>query len=134
MQHRDTYAECQWVCNTETIADPVASRAVAREVRGDPELSPLVAGFSNLELVEFVTRFARTGMLPAYATGEARVPLEARLVAERDAGHLGATHTEPGSCFLYVDLTRRYGQQRASCLAGHGTLPPHVRDVWHGAH
>lgn len=134
MQHRETYSECEWVCNTETIADPLATRAVARQLRGDPEMSAVLGEWTNLELIEFVTRFARNGELPAYATGGSRPLLESRLAAERAAGHLGQTHEEPGSCFLYVDFTRRYGGQRASCLAGHGTLPPHVADVWHGAH
>ncbi len=134
MQHRETYSECQWVCAPETTADPVVMHGVARQLRGDPQLSPLLGAWSNLELIEFVTRFTRNGALPAYATGDARAPLEARLTADREAGRLGQTHQEPGSCAIYVDFTRRYGQHRASCLAGHGTLPPHVRDVWHGAH
>ena len=134
MQHRDTYSECQWVCNTEIIADPLATRAVARQLRADPELAPLLSEWTNLELIEFATRFARRGELPAYATGPSHDLLLARLTEERAAGHLGATHEEPGACFLYVDFTRRYGRARASCLEGHGTLPPHVVDHWHGAH
>jgi hypothetical protein len=36
---------------------------------------------------------------------------------------------------LYVAFERRYGIDRASCVRGHGTLPPGIDDVWHlGGH
>lgn len=133
-QHRNTYEECQWVCNDEVVTDPLATNAVARGLRSDPEIGSMLSSWSNLQLIEFVTRFTRTGELPGYLTGETRDPILRYLEAERTAGHLGETTTQRGSCMLYVDFTRRYGDDRASCLANHGTLPPGVPDRWHASH
>jgi endonuclease YncB( thermonuclease family) len=119
-QHRNNYSECQWVCNDEIVSDPLATRAVAREMRTDPEIGSVVSSWSNLQLIEFVTRFARTGTLPGYLTGESHDPVLRYLEAARAAGNLGDNTTQRGSCALYVDFTRRYGDDRAICLGGHG--------------
>lgn len=127
MQHRNTYSECTWVCNEEIRADEDAIEAAARRMRSDETLAPLLAEHTNLHLLEFARRYARIGSLPEYVAAPARAPLEARLRQEREAGLLGATRTERGSCALYVDFTRRYGRERASCLREHGTAPPGTR-------
>ncbi len=133
-QHHNVYEECQWVCNDEVVADPLATRAVAREMRTDPELGVELGAWTNLHLTEFAARFARTGALPEYLTGPSRDPILRYLEAARASGRLGETTTRRGSCMINVDFTRRYGAGRAACLAGHGTLPPGVPDVWHSAH
>ncbi len=133
-QHRNTYSECQWVCNDEIVTDPLATRSVARRLRGDPEIGSMLSAWSNLQLIEFVTRFTRTGELPGYLTGQTHDPILRYLEAARASGQLGETHPQRGSCALYVDFTRRYGDDRAACLAGHGTLPPDVPDRWHASH
>lgn len=130
-RHQNDYAECQWVCNDEVVADPDATRSVARGMRTDPELAPLLEGWTNLQLIEFATRFARIGELPAYLTGPSHDPILRYLQAARARGELGETRTQRGSCMLYVDFTRRYGRDRAPCLGGHGTLPPGLPDAWH---
>ena len=131
--HHDNYDECQWVCEEETALGEGQAEAVARSLRDDPGLAPLLSEWTNIHLMEFVTRFATTGNLPEYLTGSSRDPILAQLQAAREAGALG-TRTQRGSCMLYVDFTRRYGDDRASCLAGHGTLPADLPDQWHAAH
>ncbi len=133
MQHRDTYGECQWICNTETVADPAALRTEARALRADPTTGPLVADFSNIVLTEIVSRFARRGELAPYFEGATRDALTATLTPVRESGRL-ATHEQRGSCGIYVPFERRYGRSRASCLMGHGTVPPDMAGHWHGAH
>jgi endonuclease YncB( thermonuclease family) len=133
MQHRDTYGECQWVCNTETVVSEGALRHETRAVRADPTLAPLVAGMSNVVLTELVSRFGRRGALPDYLDPSIQGPLTAYLGPVRDAGRL-PTHEQRGSCGIYVPFDRRYGRSRASCLMGHGTLPPDMADRWHGGH
>lgn len=133
-QHRNVYEECQWVCNDEVVADPLATRAVAREMRTDPELGVELGQWSNIHLIEFASRFARLGELPGYLTGPSRDPILRYLEAARAAGRLGENTTRRGSCMINVDVTRRYGLNRAACLAGHGTLPPGVPDIWHSTH
>ncbi|MDQ3031708.1 MAG: thermonuclease family protein [Myxococcota bacterium] len=126
-RHRETYGECEWVCDDEIHADEDAVTAAARRMREDRALAPLLAEHSNLHLMEFARRYARIGELPEYVSAAARAPLEARLAQERAQGLLGTTRTEPGSCALYVEFTRRYGRERASCLREHGTAPPGTR-------
>jgi endonuclease YncB( thermonuclease family) len=126
MQHRDTYAECQWVCNTEQVADPAQTQVEARALRSDPTVAPLVADLSNLVLREFVGRFARQGSLPDYLDPALRDAVTTRLTAD---GRL-ATHPQRGSCAIYVPFTRRYGRSRAHCLDGHGTVPDDLAGRW----
>lgn len=127
MQHRETYGECEWVCDDEIRADEGAVTAAARRLREDRGLAPLLAEHSNALLMEFVRRYARIGELPAYLEEPARAGVEARLAQERAQGLLGATRTVQGSCALYVEFTRRYGRERASCLRDHGTAPEGTR-------
>ncbi|MGE0784134.1 MAG: thermonuclease family protein [Sandaracinaceae bacterium] len=124
MQHHDTYRECTWVCNDEVRVDLPAVEAAARRLREDPQIAPLIAEWFNLHLIEFVSRYRRTGALPEYLTGDARPLVEARLRREASEGLLGETHRARGACMLNVSFTRRYGRNRASCLDGHGTPPP----------
>ena len=124
MRHRDTYRECEWVCNEELRVELGPVREAARRLRADPEIAPHLADFFNLHLIEFVSRYRRLGELPEYLTGPARERVERRLAREQRAGQLGATRTERGSCMIHVPFERRYGQRQASCLRGHGT--------WHG--
>lgn len=130
-RHRETYGECDWVCNDEIVAEAAGTTRVARAMRSDPTLAPLLADQANLILEEYVARFARIGELPEYLVDPARGPVLAFLEGARTRGELPSTTTVRGSCMLYAAFDRRYGTDRASCLAGHGTLPPGVADVWH---
>ena len=133
-RHHENYDECEWVCNEEIRADESAVAAAARALRADPQIGPGLAEYQNFHLLEFARRFARLGELPEYLTGDVRALVEARLTADRAEGRLGTTHQERGSCMLYVDFTRRYGGDRASCLRGHGSVPPgaNVPGAGHG--
>lgn len=131
MQHRETYAECEWVCSDEIVADEAAVASVARDLRADATIAPLVADRPNVHLEEFVRRYARIGELPDYLEDPALTPVRTYLEGVRAAGRLPTTSTRRGACMLYVAFDRRYGLDRASCLREHGTLPPGVSDVWH---
>ena len=123
-RHHESYDECEWVCNGEVRADEEAVTREARALREDPAIAAGLADRPNFHVEEFVRRFARLALLPEYLTGEVRGLVEARLGAARESGRLGATHEAPGACMLYVDFTRRYGGDRATCLRGHGSVPP----------
>jgi hypothetical protein len=97
-------------------------------------IAPLVAGMSNMVLLELVDRFARTGGQPDYLDASIREPIVQHLAPIRASGGL-PTHQQRGSCGLYVPFERRYGSRRAACLMGHGTVPPDLADHWHhGGH
>ena len=130
-RHRETYSQCEWVCNQEIVPDLVAVSAAAERMRQEPTLLPHLSQWSALLLTEFAARYSRLHELPEYLTGTSRAPIEAWLAQEDAAGRLGRPHTEQGACMLYVDFTRRYGRSRAECLQDHGTLPPNVPDIWH---
>ncbi len=124
-QHRETYSECQWVCNTETQVETDRMLAAARRLRESP-LAPRLTELFNINLVAAISRFRRKDELPESVPAEVRDDLSAHLARERDAGLLGGTVEAPGACALYVEFHRRYGATRASCLQGHGN--------WHGGH
>lgn len=120
MEHNDTYRECQVVCATETRADAASVRAMARELRADRALAPLLAETSNILLIELVDRYARLEILPEYTSAEVRAAVEPRLAQARAAGRLGQLHDEQGGCMIYAQFERRYGSDRAVCLRGRG--------------
>ena len=127
-EHSDKYAECSTQCAEEVHADAERVRAFARALRGDPELTAVLADTPNLLLIEAVDRYARLGELPEYTADDLRAALEPRLAQARQSGELGQTETVRGACMLYADFRRRYGRGRASCLRRHGAWPPHMSD------
>jgi endonuclease YncB( thermonuclease family) len=133
-QHSDSYGECQWVCDMETSTDTERGRAAARRLREDPSIAPGLSGLYNLNLEALVSRFVRTGELPASVPEGSHAGVLARLTQERDQGLLGETREVLGSCGLYVEFERRYGNDRAVCLRGRGTWDSVGRAVRAGAH
>ena len=120
MQHNETYEECSWVCNQESRVDMPPIEAAAQRLREDPAIRPHLVRFFNLHLIEFVSRFRRTGELPEYLPEPAREFVGRRLAGEQQQGLLGETRIERGSCMIHVPFERRYGRNRADCLSGHG--------------
>ena len=134
IRHQNTYGECTWVCAEEVRVDRPRVRDAARRLREDPAIAPGVADFFNLHLIEFVSRFRRTGELPAYLEGPVRERIRDRLARERAAGRLGETHTARGACMIHVPFERRYGRDRAACLREHGNWGDHETTLeLHGA-
>ncbi len=125
--HDDRYPECSWQCATEIVADEAKVRAFARSLRARPETRVVVQNVSNLLLIELVDRYARLGTVPEYTAEPVRAAVEPLLEQAKASGELGASTERRGACHLYVALTRRYGRNRAPCLRGRGTLPPHLR-------
>ncbi len=140
-EHGDNYGECEWVCYQEVVADPEKVRSYALQLREDPEVAPLLAPIPNLLVVEIVSRWVRRSELPAWlseeeekADTEAAYSIEidpalAGLLRERleramNSGFLGGREVRRGACALYAAFPRRYGRNRASCLRGHGSMPP----------
>lgn len=124
-EHTDVYQECQTVCATEIQADAERVRAHARLLRADPRFAQDLAELPNLLVIEIVDRFARLEALPEWLEDEGlRARLTERLAAARSQGELGTARRVRGACVLYVEFTRRYGENRASCLDGHGVAPP----------
>jgi hypothetical protein len=125
MRHQQTYEECSWVCAEEVRVDLDRVRAAARRLREDPQIAPRLTDFFNLHLIEFVSRYRRTGELPEYLEGPARDLVRERLAREQEEGLLGDTHVARGSCAIHVPFERRYGSDRAACLRGHGNWGHH---------
>ncbi len=122
-EHNDFYPECSIQCATEIQADAERVSNFARTLRGDAALAPILAETSNLLLIELVDRYARLEQIPEYTADDVRAALEPRLQAARASGLLGETQEVRGSCVVYAAFTRRYGQNRAHCFRGHGSLP-----------
>src|SRR5690606_1692547 len=108
-------------------------QAAARRLREDRALAPGLSGLYNLNLEALVSRFVRTGELPASVPQASHAGILERLTRERAQGLLGETHQVLGSCGLYVPFERRYGGERAVCLRGRGTWDSVGRAVREGA-
>lgn len=119
-KHQDTYTECQWVCASDHNYDEEALDATAQRMREDPKLGPLLSEWYNFHLREFAARYLRTGAIPEYVNLEARSPLEKWLKQEKAAGRLGTLERVKGSCMIFAEFKRRYGNGRASCVRGKG--------------
>ncbi|MCA9580958.1 MAG: thermonuclease family protein [Myxococcales bacterium] len=122
-KHHDTYDECERVCAMEDRVDVAKMDAAARRMREHPELGPLLADKSNLNLIEFASRFTRKDEVPDYVPEPLRKKLTEWLAGEKRAGRLGDVHMEKGGCLIYVVFERRYGDKKAACLKGHGPRP-----------
>lgn len=122
-KHRDVYRPCEWVCRTLELPDHSAVSAVARTLRQSAATQGAVADLSNLLLTEIVSRFARTDTLPKWVTPESSAALTPALAEAKTSGALGALRSERVSCMLNVEMSRRFGRNRASCLDGRGTTP-----------
>ncbi len=131
-EHTDIYSECTWQCATEIRADQNLVRAFARTLREDRALAPQLTDISNILLIEVVDRFARLGEVPAWLEGDVRAQLVTRLGTAREQGQLGQPFEARGACVLYAAFRRRYGNNRAACLIGHGSIPEHMMTP--GAH
>lgn len=118
--HQDTYSECQWVCAADHNYDEAALDDAAERLRAHPQLGPLVADYYNFHLREFVARYLRTDALPEYIDEQARGPVSAWLKAQKAGGQLGTIERVKGSCMIFAEFERRYGQGRASCVMGKG--------------
>ena len=128
-EHNDRYPECSWQCADEIVADAERVKDMARRLRSDAQVAPVIADLSNALLVEMVDRYARLEQLPEYTDSAVASIVEPKLRAAKLAGQLGETTTERGGCGIYVEFRRRYGPERANCLRGHGTEPPSVEST-----
>ena len=121
-KHQETYRECQWVCAVDHNYDEEALDAAAARMRADSKLGPLLADFYNFHLKEFAARYLRKGEVPEYVPRQARSPLQKWLAREKKAGRLGSIERVKGSCMIFAEFERRYGNGRASCVRGKGNF------------
>lgn len=119
-KHQDTYTECQWVCASDHNYDEDAIDAAAERLRAHPDLGPRLSEWYNFNLREFVARYLRSETVPEYLDEAVRGPLAAWLKQEKAEGRLGTIERVKGSCMIFAEFERRYGQGRASCVTGKG--------------
>ncbi len=143
-RHRETYRECEWVCEDELVVPAAEVTAVARAIRSTPGVAQAAAEIAdNLLLETIVDRYARKEEMPAWfdvEESESRydfAPLteqtkaNARIVRDflaeaRARGDLSEPSRRGGACHLYTSFRRRFGRNRAPCLRGHGARPPQL--------
>ena len=115
-RHGDFYSECQRVCHVDRVFDAARLKAVAQRLRDDPELHAMLVLYSDAYLLNVVGEYARCDEM-AYMKDKDHVePVKAKLEALAKEGALGSYQEAPGSCMVFVDFMRRYGQRSAACL------------------
>ncbi|MEO0325137.1 MAG: hypothetical protein AAF447_19415 [Myxococcota bacterium] len=140
-RHRETYRECEWVCEDELVVPAAEVTAVARAIRSTPGVAEAAAEIAdNLLLETIVDRYARTQEMPAWFDVEEaegrydfielsdETKANARIVRDflaeaRARGDLSEPETVVGACHLYTSFRRRFGRGQAPCLRGHGARP-----------
>lgn len=114
--HRDTYSNCQLVCNEETHVEPARVDAGALALRSDAAFASRIVDLDNLRLRLLVSMFARTDTLPDWTPEALRADLTQRLSAMKANGDFGALTQQRGSCGLHVPFEQRYRRPLPSCL------------------
>lgn len=117
--HRDDYAECQTVCYAVHRLPAAEAQTLATELLADPVASKAIAGWPTVSVELLLSDYAREGRLTPLVGGAARVALEQRLAALKEAGRLLPSEQTSDACHVYVDFKRRFGLTRAACLARH---------------
>ncbi len=114
--HSDSYSECEWVCSKQRIVSDAIVSEAAKALRTDPEAGPALNAMVDAQLLQVVGDYARLGWFVGIKDDSLESLLKSKLEAMRAAGSLGAGEPEDGSCMLYVEFTRRYGNFRPECL------------------
>ena len=117
--HTDTYAECQKVCLASQRLQPDAAAKVAGGLLADAVLGPALGAFTPGLLSLVVSDWLREGKVNGVVPETVRGGLELRLSELKAKGALTPVETTRDACHVYVAFQRRFGLQRAVCLADH---------------
>jgi hypothetical protein len=117
--HTETYEECSKICLESRRLSPVAVAKVSGGLLSDEALAPGLAAFTPLQLGLLLSDFVREGRVSAVVPEAVRPSLERRLGELKAQGLLSPAETTHDACHVYVAFKRRFGLQRAACLADH---------------
>jgi hypothetical protein len=84
-------------------------------MRGDEALTAALAKFTDPQLLDMATTFAKWGSLDQLKEPKHRMQIERFLANSRASGGFTKSGT-PSSCMVYVAFKRRYGATKATCL------------------
>jgi endonuclease YncB( thermonuclease family) len=113
--HTNTYDECQVLCQPALDYDEGKLVAMVQAMRGDEALTAALAKFTDPQLLDMATTFAKKGRLDQLKEPKHREVIERVFAAVRSSGGFTKSGT-PSSCMVYVAFKRRYGATKATCL------------------
>lgn len=120
MAHKDAYDECEWICapeRTDVSSSTVAAGVSALRARKD--LEPILGSLSDDEVAQIVRDYAHVGWFAWFFREDdkdKRLEIELALAKLVTDGVLPGGPLGEGSCVLYVEFDRRYGNGRPACL------------------
>jgi hypothetical protein len=117
--HTDTYEECSRVCIESPRLSPATAEKVSAGLTAEPAFARGLGAFTALQMGLVLSDFVREGHLSAVVPESARGALEKRLAELKAQGALTPVETTKDACHVYVAFKRRFGLQRAACLADH---------------
>jgi hypothetical protein len=117
--HTEYYEECSRVCLDSRRLSPAAAGTVSSALLADPAVAPVLAAFAPVQLELLLSDFVREGRVSAVVPESVRPTLEKRLGELKSRGALTSVETTNDACHVYVAFKRRFGLQRAACLADH---------------
>jgi len=121
-RHNRAYKECEEVCFQEVEISPETIRASDTALLGAPEISEFWTPLSLKEKVHVMRIWLMIDSIAAFVPSEKRKALAEALSKLVEAGTLVPSATRKGSCMVYTDHTRRFGEGKAKCLKIEGAL------------
>ncbi len=117
--HTDTYDECSKVCLESRRVAPASAAKLSEALASDSALARGLGAFTSIQLGLLLSDFAREGRVSTVVPEPVRPMLEKRLAQLKAEGALAPDETTKDACHVYVAFKRRFGLQRAACLADH---------------
>lgn len=128
MRHTSNYGECENVCFDKPLLDIARVRRTIGMMRKDADTMARLGDVENEALAAGITAYLHHHVKPLDGVTDApEIPVGNLSAAEYgeivqkhfDAGHLGNLGADGGSCMVYTDFKRRYGNGKAACLKWH---------------
>jgi endonuclease YncB( thermonuclease family) len=117
--HTDTYEECSKVCLESRRVSAATVEKLAAELTAEPALAKGLGPFTTVQMGLVLSDFIREGRVSGVVPDAIRAGLEKRLTELKAQGALAPVETTKDACHVYVAFKRRFGLQRAACLADH---------------
>ena len=114
-EHTAVFRECQNVCHMPTELTQEEALVVAREMRADPTLRPILAGVDDIFIALTVNTFIQNALVPKIYGGHDDKVLAA-LEKMKKAGRFAGATPQKESCGIHVPFERRYMRPKPKCL------------------
>jgi len=115
-RHERAYKECEEICSKEVEISPDVIRANDVAIQGAPSVSEYWGELTLKQKVHIMRIWLMIDSVAAFVPEDTRPDLAGVLAVLVAGGTLVPSVTRKGSCMIYTDHTRRFGEGKAKCL------------------